>query len=259
MFAGLRLATGLLTIIPVRPPDEITPANARAAMLLAPVAVMPVALLAGLAGWGSVLIGMPALLAGVVTVLVVTLGTRALHLDGLADTVDGLGSGKDAEAALKIMKASDIGPMGVVALVLVLFAQVFAAAALLPRPWGWVQVVVVVIMARAALLFGCVKGVPAARPDGLGALVAGTVPAEAAVVGWVVLGGVATLIDQVAGQPYWLPLVVMMVVAGVVAGLVQVAINRFGGITGDVLGALVEVAATLLLVAATISLPPLVG
>ena len=43
--------------------------------------------------------------------------TRGLHLDGLADTVDALGSYRRGDAALDIMKKPDIGPFGVVALV----------------------------------------------------------------------------------------------------------------------------------------------
>ena len=50
--------------------------------------------------------------------------TRGLHLDGLADTADGLGSAKPAEDALRIMKQSDIGPFGVITLLFVLLAQV---------------------------------------------------------------------------------------------------------------------------------------
>ncbi len=50
--------------------------------------------------------------------------TRALHLDGLADLADGLGSRKPAAEALDIMRRSDIGPFGVVTLVLTLLLQV---------------------------------------------------------------------------------------------------------------------------------------
>ena len=75
-----------------------------------------------------------------------------LHLDGLADTADGLGSGKPAEDALRIMKQSDIGPFGVITLLFVLLAQVAALCELYGRRWarGALAAVVSAVTARAA-------------------------------------------------------------------------------------------------------------
>ena len=81
-------------------------------------------------GWLAGRTGWPPLLAGLVVVAVLALGTRALHLDGLADTVDGLGSGRDRERSLEIMRRGDVGPMGVIALLLVLGGQAAAASVL---------------------------------------------------------------------------------------------------------------------------------
>ncbi|MYV40156.1 adenosylcobinamide-GDP ribazoletransferase, partial [Streptomyces sp. SID1328] len=76
------------------------------------------------------------LLAAVASAAVPAALTRGLHLDGLADTADGLGSGKPAEQALAIMKRSDIGPFGVLTLVLTLLAQVAALAGLYGDSWA---------------------------------------------------------------------------------------------------------------------------
>ncbi len=250
-FAGLRLAVGLLTIIPVRPPETIGRREARAAMLLAPLAVLPVALVAGLVGWGAKWLGVPAVLAGLVSVAVLVFGTRAMHADGLADTTDGLGSGKAADRALEIMRRGDIGPMGTVALILALAMQGVAAGALLGRPYGWLQLVVLVCLSRAVLLFGCVDGVPAARPDGLGALVAGSVRVPAVVVSWLVGLAAATGAAVLAGQVFWVAPAGVLVAVLACLWLVLRCVRRLGGVTGDVLGALVEVCATVLLVTAT--------
>ncbi|CAM5688924.1 Adenosylcobinamide-GDP ribazoletransferase [Streptomyces rimosus subsp. rimosus] len=72
------------------------------------------------------LLGSGPLLAAVATAAVPAALTRGLHLDGLADTADGLGSGKPADDALRIMKQSDIGPFGVITLLFTLLAQVAA-------------------------------------------------------------------------------------------------------------------------------------
>ncbi|KOG87903.1 hypothetical protein ADK38_22805, partial [Streptomyces varsoviensis] len=104
--------------------------------------------------------------------------TRGLHLDGLADVADGLGSGKPAEDALRIMKQSDIGPFGVLTLVFVLLGQVAAVYELYGAGWarGALAVAVAAVAARTALTLASRAGVPAARPEGLGAAVAGVVP-----------------------------------------------------------------------------------
>lgn len=252
MFAGLHLAVGLLTVIPVRPPQDVGRVTARNAMLVAPLAVLPVSLGAALAGWGALLVGLPNTLAGVVVIALMVLGTRAMHADGLADTVDGLGSWRGRERALEIMRTGDVGPMGVTALVLAYLAQVLAASVLLGREWGWLQLAVLIALSRAALLFGCVRGVPAARPDGLGALVASSVPAAATVVVWMAVGGIGVGLASLVGQSLWLPMIGLLVVVWVSSALVGLVVRRLGGITGDVLGALVEVASTLLLVVASV-------
>lgn len=254
LVAGFRLALGLLTIIPVRPPETIGREQARVAMLVAPIAVLPVTLVAALLGWGASALGLPGALAGVIVVGALAFGTRAMHLDGLADTVDGLGSGKDAAGALEIMRRGDVGPMGTVSLVLVLLAQVLAAGALVERPWGWLQIAVLLAVARGALVLGCVAGLPAARPGGLGALVAESVSVPAGVLSWTVWLGILRAVGHLSGQPWWLPFAPVLAAVLACTWLLVRCQKRFGGVTGDVLGASVEVAAAALLVLSAISI-----
>jgi adenosylcobinamide-GDP ribazoletransferase len=248
--AALRLAVGTLTVLPSGAVPRIDAATARGAMLLAPVAVVPLALAAGLAGWIGAALALPGPVVGLLVVAVLALGTRALHLDGLADTVDGLGTGWDRERALEVMRRGDVGPMGVVALVLVLGLQAFAAGTTVTGWPGAAGLAVLVCCSRAALVVACRTGVPAARPSGLGAAVAGTVPVPAAAAVWVVLGALLATTWSVLGGS---------AVAGVVTALVGLAgavllvawcRRRLGGVTGDVLGAAVEVTLTLLLLGA---------
>ncbi|MBI0383461.1 adenosylcobinamide-GDP ribazoletransferase, partial [Streptomyces albiflaviniger] len=99
-------------------------------MLCAPLAGLAVGLCAAAVGGVSLFLGGGALLAAVATAAIPAVLTRGLHLDGLADTADGLGSGKPSEDALRIMKRSDIGPFGVITLLFVLLGQVAALAEL---------------------------------------------------------------------------------------------------------------------------------
>ncbi|MFB9350051.1 adenosylcobinamide-GDP ribazoletransferase, partial [Streptomyces heliomycini] len=132
---GLRFAFGTLTALPVRVTRWDRPA-ARAGMLCAPAAGSAVGALAAAAGLLLLLLGAGALLAAVATVAVPAALTRGLHLDGLADTADGLGSARPAEDALRIMKQSDIGPFGVLTLVLGLLDQVAALAQADGQGWA---------------------------------------------------------------------------------------------------------------------------
>ncbi len=268
---GLRLSVTLLTVIPLRgavpphsppggePAPPPTPATAAAAMAWAPT----VGLLLGAVAAVVLLVADHPLGAGPLTgaglaVAPLALLSRGLHLDGLADLADGLGSGKPAPAALDIMRRSDIGPLGTVTLVLTLLIQVAAlghAEAAGPGR-GAAALIAAVVTGRLALTWACRQGVPAARPDGLGALVAGTVrPVVAVAVTLAVLAAAVAAVvvsATVIGDPlgWTLPLAV---VAGLAAAYAvqQHAVRRLGGITGDVLGALAEVAATVTLVVAT--------
>jgi adenosylcobinamide-GDP ribazoletransferase len=174
--------------------------------------------------------------------------TRGLHLDGLADTVDGLGSYAGREGALEIMRRPDVGPFGVVALVLTLVIQAGAVAAVAGRPVTAVLAGLATALAtgRLAVMAACLRGVPAARPDGLGALVAGTVRLPGLVL--VTLAVAAAALAAVPGRPWHGPVAVVVGLA--VALLVRWHVRRrLGGITGDVLGALVEIGQTVTLVA----------
>ncbi|MFG2636605.1 adenosylcobinamide-GDP ribazoletransferase [Streptomyces sp. NPDC048362] len=247
---GLRFAFGTLTVLPVRVHRWDRPA-ARGGMLTAPVAGLVVGVCAAGLGLGLLFLGAGAPLAAVASVAVPAALTRGLHLDGLADTADGLGSGKPAEDALRIMKQSDIGPFGVLTLVLVLLAQVAVLARLYDGSWarGALAAVVSAAAARLALTLAARTGVPAARPEGLGQAVAGVVPkapAAAVATGVLVAAGAAgACLGRYDGVRTALAVVAAVVVAEL---LLRHCVRRLGGVTGDVFGAVAETAATTALV-----------
>jgi adenosylcobinamide-GDP ribazoletransferase len=286
--SGLRLSVTLLTVIPwptgragapgrtsegepgpVPPtpgplrPAPLAPATVSAAMAWAPVVGLLLGVVAAIVLLlVDRLLGAGSLTAAGLAVACSALLTRGLHLDGLADLADGLASGKPARGALDIMRRSDIGPLGTVTLILTLLIQVAALShAESAGPGrGPAALIAAVVTGRLALTWACRRGVPAARPDGLGALVAGSVrPAVAAAVTAAALAAAsAAVVIPVrtgTGQLGWtLPLAV---VAGLAAAYAvqRHAVHRLGGITGDVLGALAEIAATVVLVVAAMGHP----
>jgi adenosylcobinamide-GDP ribazoletransferase len=237
---GIRLAVTTLTVLPVRA-GRIDRRAAAVAMSVAPFVGGLLGLV--LAGVLAVLerAGAPELVAAGCTVAAGALLTRGLHLDGLADTVDALGSYRDGGAALEIMKKPDIGPFGVAAVALALLTQTAAVAAL--DPWA---LVVAWAAGRLGVTLACRRTVPAARATGLGALVAGTVPTPVAVLLTVAVAAAA----GAAGR--WQGPVAVAAAALAALLLVRHAARRFGGITGDVIGAAVEVATTVALVVLTL-------
>jgi adenosylcobinamide-GDP ribazoletransferase len=190
------------------------------------------------------------LLAAAVAVVALVILTRALHLDGLADTADGLGSGKPREQALEIMRRSDIGPFGITTLVLLLTVDV-AALGTVSAGGVWQASAALAVAAatgRLAVAHAAAPTVAPARSSGFGALIAGgTGRWAAAILTVAVLGGGAGLAAAVdANAAGW---VAVQAIALVVATALRMhAARRLGGVTGDVFGALIEVATAVVLV-----------
>lgn len=251
---GVRLSLTTLTIVRVRGPATLDRRTAAVAMGVAPLVGLALS-----AVLSVVLVGVdrfttgPPLLAAALVVAGLALLTRGLHLDGLADLADGLGSYRSPEQARAVMKQPDVGALGLAAVVLVLSVQVAALVACVSAGRGVSSLVVAVVTARVAVTAACSRGVPAATSSGLGAAVAGTVPGGAALLLAVAAAaGAAGLLaletDDGAGELVIRALLAVtlgMLVADVVR---RHAVRRLGGITGDVLGALVEVTTAAVLV-----------
>ena len=170
------------------------------------------------------------LLAALLTVTAWKLLTGGVHLDGLADCLDGL-TGRDAEQRLAIMRDSRIGAFGTIGLILFLMLEIVALAELLPPTRGSALFAAPVIArATPAVLAALFRP---ARPDGQGAAFhAGVRPSAVA------LGLVAALVAAVFALGGF--------------GVAAVIAPRLGGITGDVLGAAVEVSEVAVLLAVSV-------
>jgi adenosylcobinamide-GDP ribazoletransferase len=244
-----RLAVGTLTVLPVAPPRRVDRRVAGVAMALAPLAALPLAVAAAGSVWLLVQLGAPSLLVAVLAVAVLALGTGGLHLDGLADTADGLVVPGDRDRRFEVMRRGDVGPVGAAVLLLVVLVQVSSLAGVVEGRGGQQAALALgaaVLVSRGVLALACARGIPAARPGGLGHTVAGSVPRTVA-------GGVLVAVTLVAGLADGWPGVLGVLLAVAAAGAVLArAYRRLGGITGDVLGAVVELALAGYLVAAAL-------
>ncbi|TCC33561.1 adenosylcobinamide-GDP ribazoletransferase [Kribbella sindirgiensis] len=244
---GLRLSFGTLTVLPAGMPSRVDRKVGGRAMVLAPVAGAVVGgIAAGVIALAQLVKPEADLLAAVLGVLVVAGLSGALHLDGLADFADALGSRRDRETMLRIMKQSDIGPFGVVAIIGVLLLDVAALTACLQADFGWQALLIATTASRLTLPWSCRTSIPAARPDGLGTIVAATVrPLTATITTTAVLAAALALTWlSPAASPirYAGSAAAVLLTVATSLATTRRARTALGGTTGDVLGATVELA-----------------
>jgi adenosylcobinamide-GDP ribazoletransferase len=163
--------------------------------------------------------------------------TGALHVDGLADTVDALGAAT-RERALEIMRDPRIGAFGACAVAVDLLVRTLAIAALLDRGGALVSLTVSGAFGRAAIL-PLAAALPYARPGGG---LSDRIRWPSAVAGGMVAAALAI------GLAGWIGAALLGASLLAIALLGIAYRARFGGVTGDLLGAAVEVtvSATLL-------------
>jgi adenosylcobinamide-GDP ribazoletransferase len=175
----------------------------------------------------------PSLLAALLTVTAWKLATGGLHLDGLADCLDGL-VGHDPDHRLAIMRDSRIGAFGAIGLILFLMIEIVALAEL-PEPVRWRSLVAAPVVARAMPPV-LARAFRSARPDGQGAAFVSGVPRWSWLPALVLASAVPAALLGVGG------LVAAGAGSGVALLVARFVGGRIGGMTGDVFGATVECA-----------------
>ncbi len=193
-----------------------------------------------------------------VAALLLAGASGALHLDGLADSADGLCSHRERERMLEIMRDSRIGTMGVLAVVFVLLLKVLTLAALPTRVVGMPLPGMVYALCLLPICGRCAVSVvvallPYARPTGLASAIyrhrspldAVTAALFSFLCGWLLLGA-AGLVGASAALGATLLFALFCHV-------------RLGGATGDTLGATCELAETAALLGLAAALPLLAG
>jgi len=235
------LALQFLTVATIRPRLEAEDRDLAGSMAYYPL----VGLLLGLAlAWANRLMFFwPPVLADAVTVALSVVLTRGLHLEGLADTADGLGSGVTTERALEIMKDSRAGSFAVMAVALDLLLR-WAALMALPGSIKFQALILVPVLSRWAMVYTVYQS-PYARKDGEGLA---RPFAEGLTKLHMVVAAFSALAISVALM-WWIGGAAFLGVSLVALVVKLYCYGRLGGITGDLLGALNEVSEILIFLA----------
>lgn len=225
-----------ITAIPLGRPRSFDP---KGIIVHFPLAGLAIGLLLALFDLIASAIWPPAV-AGTLDVVLLAAVTGAFHLDGLADTADGLYGHRDREKALAIMKDSRVGAMGVVAVACVLLVK---AAALGSVAHGrFLALTIVPAYARSAMMVG-MRILPYARgQEGIGSAFFET-PLSVMDFKFVAAPVILSLLLG------WRGLLLNLVFAAATAALVFIYRKKLGGITGDLLGAMTEILEAVLFLA----------
>ncbi|MFN3076182.1 MAG: adenosylcobinamide-GDP ribazoletransferase [Alphaproteobacteria bacterium] len=238
----LHLAAVFLTRLPLPAGPVVDRWGLARAMRVFPLIGAAIGTVGGLAYGGLAYGGFSPMIAALGALGVMTLMTGALHEDGLADTADGFGGGRNLERKLEIMRDSRSGPFGVLAL---LFSVGFRLAALidLAEPERVLAALVVALaLSRAAMPVAIRACGGPARPGGLGAAAGeGGVPRAGTAVMLAV--GISLPLLGMEGSAVALTAAVLATVV-----MVFLARRHIGGYTGDVLGAVGQVVEVAVLV-----------
>ena len=232
----LRLATALLTRVPMPHRDQAMSAGLGRAQRAFPLVGAMIGVVVGLVDLSLLAIGVPALASAALALGASAALTGALHEDGLADVGDGFGGGGDRAAKLSIMRDSRLGTYGAIVL-LVSFSARMSALASLSAATVVPGLVVAHALGRAAIPV-LAANMPFARDDGLGKS-AGR-PETASALTAILIAVMIALLCLPAKQA----LLAVAVTATVAAAVAVLAWRQIGGVTGDVFGATEQVAET---------------
>lgn len=238
------LALQFLTCLPVSLKAAPGPADWGRSALAYPLVGLLIGLL--LAGLQQLVGHADPLLQAALLTATWALITGGLHLDGLADSADAwVGGHGDRERTLAIMKDPRSGPAAVSTLTLVLLLK-FVALAALVKAGAWLALLLAPVLGRSALV-ALLLSTPYVRPGGMGSAMSAHLPRAAAVLALLLVAAGAL----VAGKAGALALAVAAVTW---LGLRWMMVRRLGGMTGDTLGAAVELTEVAVLVALALSL-----
>jgi len=241
---ALRLSFGTFTGIKVATPSRIDSQVMKFALFFSFLPTLAVSGLAWLGGYLAFRFMHASLAAAALVIGAEYLLTSGLHIDGLLDAADAGAALKKSgrERALEVMKVGNSGPAALATGLLVLLLQAAALSVAFTRHQSVVWIISA-LLGRFAVVMACRTGSKSARPDGLGNPFIGSVDflwlILSAVINFAIVGILGV------GTRLWLILVAIVLAIAFGEVLKNRATREYGGLTGDILGSILEKVRTL--------------
>ncbi len=237
-------AIQFLTSIPIPLKRKLTPAQLGGATAYFPVVGLIIGLvLAGL-NWLLLLI-LPTAVVNALLIAALVILTGAMHLDGLADTCDGIAGHKTTEERWKVMRDSRTGAFGVVGIVLVLLVKYISLNSI-PPVFMTAMLVFMPVVSRWAMVYA-IYAYRYARPAGLGTAYKQATRWPQFTAATIITLAVAFALFPLFSLAGLILIFSILVVATALAFYFK---HKFAGLTGDTYGAIDEVAEVITLLLA---------
>jgi len=231
------IALQFLTIIPVRIKSELEDTDFGKSLLWFPLIGLLIGLL--LSGEALLLRDTNPLVRGAVLLLISVIVTGGIHLDGLADTLDGFYGGRDKERILEIMRDSNVGAIGAIGLFLILILK-FSLYASYPSHAIWRALILSSIFSRWAQTLACSISTYA-REEGKGRAFIEHADKNRLIIATIFTIGAFFLLAGLKGVLiFFLSSILILLFIRYIEG-------RIGGMTGDIIGTVNELGEVLIL------------
>ncbi len=231
------IALQFLTSLPIYIKSEIKDKDFGASLLYFPLVGSLIGLI--LAGSAFLLSSLPPFLKSALILLFSIIITGGIHLDGFADTCDGFYGNKPKEKILEIMRGSRIGTMGVTGITMLLLLK-FSLLISISQENLWKLLILTLVFSRWVQIWACFSSCYA-REDGKARyfieyagykeIIPGTI--FSLVIFWGILRLKGVILFVIAMLPIFL--------------FINYIKRRLGGMTGDTIGAINEIAEVVLL------------
>ncbi len=232
MIKNFLIALQFLTIFPVKIKQEIREKKYGESLICFPFIGL---LIGSVLSFLVVVFGfLPQMIAGVLILIFSNLITGAIHLDGFADTCDGFCASKSREEILNIMRDSRIGVMGATGIGCLLLFK-FSLLSGIPQKFLWKSVIMALTFARWSQVIACYKS-EYARRDGKAGPFIKYANRKALLIGGLFTLAIFLIIAQLKGLILF---ILSLIPVFLFIGFIQ---KKIGGMTGDTIGAVNEIA-----------------